>query len=225
MVRRAVAHLIDKKTLIRQIFQNFAIPAATPLPPQVFGFNPRISHHPFDLERARSLLKQAGIRGGFSCKFLFLKDDEGERRIADAFVRNAALIGIEIEKDAKPFPEIMRTLRAGSHDILLRGWNAGPDPDLFLFTNFTMDPGNSNRAYYSNTELTRLLRSARETLDPKKRRDMYHRIQEIIFTDVPWIPLYHRHDLIVHNIRLKHLFLNANSFLIFRDTLWERQEE
>lgn len=216
-VRRAFAHLINKDVLIRQVYENFAIPASTHIPPQIMGFNREIKSYPFDLIKAKKLLKKAGILSGFSCSITYLEGDLGEQRIADSFVRNGRKLGININKNPLPFNKIWSVLRERSHDIAIRGWIAGPDPDIYLFPNFTMKNGNSNWAGYSDPKLTTLLVNGRETLEENKRIQFYKRAQEIIYRDVPSIPLMHMKYLTVQHHSIKNVYMNSNLYIIFKD--------
>jgi peptide/nickel transport system substrate-binding protein len=216
-VRRAFSHLIDKDVMIKQIFQNFASPANSPLPPHILGFHDQQPHHEFSIEKAHSLLHQAGYPNGFTCTIFFLKGDVGEQKIADIFARNASLIGVKIIKKPFPFEELFDKIKSREHDMIIRGWVAGPDPDIYLYSNFTQEEGNLNWAYYHNPRLVSLLQQAREELDSEKRIALYRKIQEIIYLEVPWIPLYHLNYLIVHRSNIRNLYFNSNSFLIFKD--------
>jgi len=218
LVRRAFAHLIDKQVMIRQIFQQFATPARTPLPPQILGFNDQINHYPFSIEKAGELLRQAGYANGFSCTLYFLEGDRGEQKIADFFVRNARQVGVTIEKKSFPFQELFSKIKNREHDMIIRGWVAGPDPDIFLYANFTMDAGNINWAYYDNPRLSTLLKEGRQELNNSRRISLYRSAQEIIFREVPWIPLYHLNYLIVHTNRVKNIYFNSNSNIIFKNS-------
>ncbi len=218
LVRRAFAHLIDKQVMIRQIFQQFATPARTPLPPQILGFNDQINHSPFSIQKSRELLRQAGYANGFSCALYFLEGDLGEQKIADCFVRNARQVGITIEKKPYPFQILFEKIKNGEHDMIIRGWVAGPDPDIFLYANFTMEDGNSNWAFYKNPDLIALLKEARQVLSNSLRITLYRKAQEIIYQQVPWIPLYHLNHLIIHTKQVKNLFFNSNSHIIFKNS-------
>lgn len=217
LVRRAFGHLIDKQVMIRQIFQQFATPATTPLPPQIIGHHNGIDHYTFNIEEAKKLLRQAGYANGFTCSLYFLEGDVGEQKIADYFVRHAKQVGINIKRKPYPFPELLKKIRKKEPDMSIRGWVAGPDPDIFLYANFTMGPGNANWAYYDNPQLIAILRQARQELNSNRRIALYRTAQEIIYREVPWIPLYHLNYLIVHTKEIKNLYFNSNSFIIFKD--------
>lgn len=216
-VRRAFAHLIDKEILIKQTFQNMAIAAVSPLPPHILGYDKNLKHHPFDLRRARQLLIKTGLESGFTCKLYFLKGDVGEQKIADTFARNARQVNIRIIKKPYPFEILLEKLKQGEPDLYIRGWVAGPDPDIYLYSNFTLKKGNSNWALYDNPVLEDLLQKAREMMNTEKRERLYKKALAIIHKQVPWIPLYHLRYLTVCKKNIKNIYLDTNTYIIFKD--------
>jgi len=223
-VRRAFSHLINKEILVKQTFQNLAIPAVSPLPPQILGFNKNLNHHPYDLKKARQLLQKVGLLSGFSCNLYYLKGDVGEQKIADTFVRNARQVNIKIIKKPCPFKTLLDIFNKGEHDLFIRGWIAGPDPDIHLYSNFTLKKGNSNYTFYDNPQLSHLLLRAREMMNSEKRKKLYQQTLAIIHSQVPWIPLYHLKYLTLCKKNVKNVYLNSNSYIIFKDTTKTREK-
>ena len=71
------------------------------------------------------------------------------------------------------------------------GWIADyPDPENFLDVLFHSKSSN-NQSEYVNFELDLLLERARVELDESARFELYHRAEEIIVADAPWVPLWH----------------------------------
>jgi len=217
-VRKAFSHLINKEALIKNIFQNSAIPATTPLPPVLSGFNHDIKDFSFDLAEARKLLKKAGLESGFTSTLYFSKGNYGAEQIANVFTKNAKLLNINIKKKRLPFTTLLKKSRNGEHDLLIMGWSAGPDPDLFLYSAFTLGYDNLNFTFYEDKILKEILVKARESLEPKKRISLYKQAQEIIHREVFWIPLYHLKNLVAYNLDVKNLYMNPLRCLIFKDT-------
>lgn len=216
-VRKAIAHLVDKKVLIKQVFQDFATPAVALLPPRILGFNKNLDHYPYNINTARNLLKKAGYGSGFSCTIYFLKDDIGEQKVVDAFMRNARKVNIKIIKKSYHFNVLSRKLKERKYDMVIRGWSAGPDPDKHLSPFFPSPPLNLGLLNYQNLELSNLLLKARETMNITKRRNLYEQVLDIIQREVPLIPLYHANYLTACNRRVKGIFVNNNHVIIFRD--------
>ena len=215
-VRKAMAHLINKKGLVKYIFQKMAVPAVTPIPPGLFGVNKNIKDYEYSISKAKNLLKKAGLENGFSCKLFFSRVNVGLQKIANVIVKNAKLVNITIKKVPLTFKELIRRGDKGEHDLGIFGWVGAPDPDFFFYPLFTMTKGNKNRAFYQNQNLRVLLEKARGTLSQVKRNEYYQLVQEIIHRDIPWVPLFHQKALVAYRYNIKHLYVNPNDYMIFK---------
>lgn len=221
-IRRAFAHLINKDSLIWRIFQNFASNSTTPIPSGVFGFNPEIKDRPFDLSKAKSLLNLEGIKEGSRVSLYYSRNSETLEEIAGVVKKFAARVGIHVYKVPLHFAELRNAIKSKRHDMVMLGWSADiPDPDVFLFGTFADKNSEFNRSGYSDPELTRLLTEARKTINRDKREKMYFRAQEIIARDCPWIPLFNMSYILVYNKKIKGLYINQFSYVIFRDAYME----
>lgn len=220
--RRAFAHLINKGPLIGRIFQNFASNSTTPIPHGIFGFNPDIKDRSFDLGKARNLLKLGEIKEGSRVSLYYSGNSKPLEEIAGVIKKFAAKIGIHVYKVPLSFDDLRKAARGKRHDMVMLGWSADfPDPDVFLFDTFADRNSEFNRSGYSDPELTRLLTRARATIDTSKREKMYFRAQEIIARDCPWIPLYNINDILVYNKKVKGLYMNQLSHVIFGEAYLE----
>ena len=220
-VRAAFLHIINKENMVKQIFQKLAEPAYTPLPRPLFPnatVNPQNS---FNLEVARSLLNTAGLEKGFSCTLYFADGQEGIEEIADLLTVMARKVKITIHKVRLPFSELVKVADRGEHDLLLMGWTTGPDPDFFLYPLFTFSPGNRNRFFYENPELTRLLDEGKSTLDGEQRERIYRQALAILKKDVPWIPLFHLIDNLACSRKISGLFFTPLGQAVFREVTKE----
>ena len=222
-VRKAIAHIINKKILITSIFQKLAINATTPLPPHLFGFNKNIKDYSFDIKKAKTLLEKAGYQKGFVATLHFSGETIFLDKLVNRLILNTKLINVKIIKKKYSFAELREIVNRGEHNMLILGWAAGPDPDLFLFPQFTMKKGNFNRAFYENPILTEILEKARETLSIPERARLYMKAQEIIHRDVPWIPLFHLCITKAYNNKIINLDINQFGFLVFKDSYFKNQ--
>ncbi len=218
-IRRVFCHLIDKKMLIRHVFQNLAIPAVTPIPPYLFGFNKKIVDYDYNIVKVKELLKKSGLENGFECSIFYEKTNMALNKIANILIENAKPLNIFIKKAPLSFNEMLKRVDRGEHDMVLVGWIAGPDPDSFLYPTLTMKKGSKNRAHYDNPELTSILEEARKTLQKGKRVKLYERAQEIIHNDAPWNPLFHLKSTVVYNKKVRNLYIDANGYLIFKSAI------
>ncbi|MEA1993821.1 MAG: ABC transporter substrate-binding protein, partial [Euryarchaeota archaeon] len=63
-VRRAIAHAINKEPIVKNLYKGAASVAKEGLPPCLFGYNDDIEGYPYDPEKAKQLLADAGYDEG-----------------------------------------------------------------------------------------------------------------------------------------------------------------
>ena len=84
------------------------------------------------------------------------------------------------------------------------GWSLSKDPDCYdIFHSSKTKEGEFNFVSYANSEVDDLLLEARREFDEKKRAGYYHRVQEILYDDAPYIFLYVPYSLPVVSSRFK----------------------
>lgn len=215
-MRQAIAHLINKEAMIKNIFQKFATNAVTPVPPGIFGFNPHIKDYDMNLEKAKKLKEEAGFTSDIEVSLYYSENSRNFEGIAGVLIRAAKKIGIIIKRQIIPFSEILN-IGYDKHDMLMLGWIGDiPDADVYLYPNFSGNSGILNTSGYNNPELSKLLNDGRTVAKKSEREKIYFKLQEILSRDLPWIPLYHRKNMIIHNKKVKNLVVQPFNFLNFR---------
>ena len=216
-VRAAFLHTIDKGVLVREVFQNMAEPAYSPLPPGMPAGVKTTPVSSFNLRVARILFQRAGLPNGFHCRLFLPAGTQGLEEVADILVLMARKVGITVTKVKLPFDRLMAAVDHDEHDLLLSGWSTAPDPDLFLTPLFSPAPGGRNRFFYDNPDLSALLDRGRTTLIPLQRAGIYAQALSILKGDVPWIPLYHPLNVVACNRRVKGLLFTPLGHVLFRE--------
>ena len=61
-VRQALNYAVDKKAIIEAVYQGAGTAAKNPLPPTIWSYNDEIQDYPYDPEKAKQLLAEAGIQ-------------------------------------------------------------------------------------------------------------------------------------------------------------------
>lgn len=190
-VRRALQYAIDKKRVV-QVINGRATVADQILPPNMPGYDPSIKGYPYDPEKARSLLREAGFKKGTPLAFWTAKDPDGDR-ISQVIQQNLSDVGIDATIRNVSFSEYLSQTKAGKTDAGLANWYQDyPDPSDFLDILFNSDqiPAN-NYSRYSNPKVDRELERAQYMLDRRKRLALYQKIQRQILSDDPIVPLYY----------------------------------
>jgi peptide/nickel transport system substrate-binding protein len=199
LVRRAVAHAIDRAAIVEGLYAGLAEVARGPVPPNVFGANPDLEDYSYDLDLARELLSEAGYPKGFETTLWAMSGPRPYMpqpvRLAQVIQSNLAAIGVHAKIVTYEWGTYLDRLHRGHHDMALLGWQAdNGDPDNFLFVHFDKSaaiPPAGNIAFYRDERVHELLIQGQQTVVPADRLAPYYEAQEIIQRDAPWVPLVH----------------------------------
>lgn len=196
-VRQALNHAVDKEAIINAFYEGYAVPAINPMPPVVAGYNDAIPDYPFDLDRAKELLAEAGYPDGFEMELWAMPVPRpympnGEK-VAEAIAANFEKIGVKAKLVTFEWGAYLDKASRGEADAFMLGWTGdNGDADNFLYVLLDEDNiGTNNYAYYENSQLHDILIEAQSEIDEARRVELYKQAQEIIKDDAPWIPLVH----------------------------------
>jgi peptide/nickel transport system substrate-binding protein len=188
-VREAAAMAIDKKTLIEALLKGYAKSVNEPLTPASFGFDPNIPDDGYNPDRARALLKEAGITP--QTPFTFLTSPVFDQRVVAALQQMLGNVGINakiVTVDIATYLKLRQATPQEAGDVSYFRWSCGcEDADGTLFPLFH---SSSQWAKYKNAGVDEALSAARATLDPKERMADYAKALELIHADVPVVPLF-----------------------------------
>ncbi|MGG4393435.1 ABC transporter substrate-binding protein [Paenibacillus thiaminolyticus] len=196
-VRQAISHLINKEALIANFYEGTAEPAKNPMPPSISGYNDDILDYEYSVEKAKALLKAAGLENGFEMDLWampvarpYMPDGQ---KVAVAI--QAALKEVNIKANIVTFDwgTYLEKVQAGEAPTFMLGWTGdNGDADNFIYTLLDKDNiGSNNYSRYSNDEVHDILIEAQSNPDEDKRNELYKKAQEIIHEEAPWVPLAH----------------------------------
>jgi ABC-type transport system substrate-binding protein len=204
-LRQAMSLAVDAVEYTR-IFQNGrGIPAQTPLPPGLYGYD-ETYRNPFrqvDLDRARALLAEAGYPGGLDPETgrpLRLSFDTGDasaraRLRYQFFVDAWRGLGLDVEIAATSYNQWQDKARRGAYQLFMWGWVADyPDPENFLFllsSEMARSAGGPNTANFRDARYDELFGRMRDMENGPARLDLIYRMRAIVETERPWIELFH----------------------------------
>lgn len=202
LVRQALNHAVDKKALIEAFYAGAADPAINPMPPVVAGYNDAVEDYPYDPEKAKELLKEAGYENGFEMELWampvprpYMPDGQ---KVAEALQANFEAIGVKAKIVSYEWGTYLEKANNGEADSFLLGWTGdNGDADNFLYVLLDEDAiGSNNYTYYKNSEVHELLLKAQASSDQAEREELYKQAQVIIKEDAPWIPLVHSRPIL-----------------------------
>jgi oligopeptide transport system substrate-binding protein len=205
-LRQAMSLVIDVREFTRIFANSRGIPAQSPLPPGIFGYDETYKN-PFrdkvDLQRAKKLLEEAGYPGGIDPKTqkpLRLTFDTGNTSPSallqyEYFVRSWRELGIDVVVDATSYNQFQDKIRRNAYQLFLWGWVGDyPDPENFLFLLWGNSAPHPNTAQFKNAEYDELFVEMKARQNDEERLRLIRRMLTILETERPWIELYHSEE-------------------------------
>jgi len=208
-LRRAIGMGFNTDEFIRVILHGRALPAQSPLPPGIAGFDPRLKtmaqiHDP---AAARALLDKFGYRDRDGDGYRELPDGKplvierwstptlGGRQINELWKKNMDAIGIRMVFRNDSRPELRKMARAGKIQMRDDGWNADyPDAGNFMQLLYGPNIGQSNDARFNLPEFNQLFEQTRKLADSPERTKIFDRMTELMLVYAPWKLTYHLID-------------------------------
>lgn len=200
-VRQAFELALDRAAINQVVYEGMFLPSAQPFPPASPYHNREFRPEPRNIERARALLREAGVRTPLQVD-LTVPNNPDLRQVGEVIQAMAREAGFDVRLNAMEFASSLQAATRGEFEAFLIAWSGRADPDGNIYT-FLHSRGPNNDGRYSNADVDRLLDAARLESDTAKRRDIYARILEIaVRQDRARIYLWHRRNIVAHSARL-----------------------
>jgi len=190
-VRQAMNYAVNKEAIIQVVTHNVGsqmtsfMSSATPLH---VGDKPLFE---YDLEKARSLMKEAGFENGFDTSLLVLAGNQDEIGIATALQQMWGQIGIKLELQQVDNPTRTQQYRDGTFTMREGAWTDDIADPSEIASYFVYSPTiQAQHSGWKSDEADKLFDDSQKEIDPKKRAEQYARMQEIYNASGPIVPLY-----------------------------------
>jgi peptide/nickel transport system substrate-binding protein len=211
-VRKAIAHAIDRESIIKHILGSLARPARGMLAPANWAYEAEVDAYDYDPEQSKQLLDKAGFvdpdqDGPAPRMKLVYKTSQNEqsRRVAEVIQQQLAKVGIEITIKSYEWGTFFSDIRSGNFQLYTLKWVGVTDPDIFyyVFHSSSIPPDGANRGRYRRAQVDRLLEEGRRVLDIEKRKEIYSAVQKFLARDLPYVSLWHQENVVAMQKDLK----------------------
>jgi len=197
-VRQALNYAVDKDAIVRDVLKGTGAVSKGPVLPGTWGDESSIKPFPYDPERARKLLAEAGLANGFSTTLWVPESGSGMQSpvaMRTIIQSNLKAVGVNVTLQTMEWGAFLAKLRTKEQDLFALSWMAGSeDPDLVMYPllhSSQWTPVGPNRAMYKNPRFDEVLTQARLTTDQAKRAQLYREAQRLLHDDPPWIFIDH----------------------------------
>ncbi len=200
-VRQAMTLCLDRERMIKDIFEGIGMLSQGPVNPESPVFAADIKPWPFDPERGKALLAEAGWkdRNGdgilenekgdvFEFEFIRPGSDEISERISTFIKDHYARVGIVMKVKPIDWAAMSDILKARSYDALTMAWSASaPESDpRQIFHSESIKEGGDNFAQWNSPAADKAIDGIRLTIDFEKRRKVWQEFQAIIHDEQPY---------------------------------------
>lgn len=208
-VRQALAFAIDRQELVDGVLLGLGESIATPYKPGTYWVNEKLKPRPYNVEKAKALLAEAGWRDsdgdgtldkdGRPFKFTILTNNGNKQRADTATIIQHRLkkVGISIDVRLVEWSAFIENfINKRNFEAVLLGWSLSPDPDQYNIWHSSQTGARQfNFLTYNNPKVDDALVAATRTFDKAERKKFYNIVQEEIYKDVPMIFLYAPYSL------------------------------
>ena len=191
LVRQAIAHAIDRERICRDLQRGYATPTDSMFAVGHWARADNLPTYPYDPNKAKQLLAQAGYANGVSLLFKTSTDVEANSR-AQVIQQMLKQVGINMQIQSNETSTFLADIQKGNFQMYSLARNGIQDPDFYyiIFYSKNIPPEGQNRGYYSNPRVDQLITQGRMTFDRSKRKPVYMEIQKIVQEDLPYVSLY-----------------------------------
>ncbi len=209
-VRQAIAHAIDRASVVHHKLAGRATLASSWLPDGHWAIAPDTPSYAFDPERARALLRELSFAPGTAPLRLTMRtsSDRNVVSLGRALVSMLAAVGIELSVRPSENATLLSDLARGRFELTLMQVPEVFEPNVlnwFFASDRIPEPGvreGGNRFRMRDAELDRWLEEGRREHDLVRRKEAYRQVQHILARALPVIPLWHEDVVSVVSARL-----------------------
>lgn len=191
-VRRALNAAVDVETIIAKILFGAATRSRGSVPPVLKGGETGPDLYPYDPDKARALLAEAGYADGFEME-IWQRENPEAGRILEAVQAYLARVGVRARIVTREWSAFKQAIDQGTPDAFYLDWIADyPDAENFLMPLFhsSKTGGGGNRVSYVDAVVDSMLALASMTGDADERARLYRAVEERVYEGAPWIFLW-----------------------------------
>jgi peptide/nickel transport system substrate-binding protein len=210
-VRKALQMSVDKEKMCKELLRGTAKPAWSMISPATAAYDPGYKPYSYNPDKAKALLKEAGLGSGFETVFWTSTSGSGQMipvPMAEWIQRDLAKVGIRVKLETFDWitylSKMFQGLRPG-HGAYQLSWGMTTNFWIDIVARSTRQPDKGvNVGWYGNPKVDGLLDQARAELDDKKRATLYRQIDKIIMEDdAAFFPICNDLNLVVLSPKVK----------------------
>ncbi len=212
-VRNAIAHAIDRRSIIQYVMGESARKAGALLPPDHWAGNHNLTGYDYDPNKAKLLLKQAGYDLDSPLKLTYKTSNNPFRlRLATIIQDQLKAVGIEIDIRSYDWGTFYGDIKAGRFQMYSLSWVGLKMPDIFryVFHSSAIPPNGANRGRFIDAHVDSIIDIAEVEQSLTKQAEYYRELQQYLFDALPYVPLWYEDNVLAVRKDIKGYKLNTD---------------
>lgn len=202
-VRQAFTHAINRDEIVQYVLYGYGKVISGPFPSHLWYYNPNVKPFPFDPQKARALMAEAGWKDTngdgvldkngqpFRFKLITNSGNDVRRDVGVLVQRQLRELGVDVTFEVYEWSVFLKNFINARHfDACILGWALSPDPDDYQIWHSSQIEKGFNFVSYKNPGVDRLWEEGRREYDQEKRKEIYWRIHELMAEDQPYTFLF-----------------------------------
>ncbi len=189
-VRQAINHAVDIQGIIDSILEGSAVRMNGPFHEGTLGYNPAIKPYPYNPQKAKQLLAEAGYPNGFETTLSFnpggAEGSTNHQEVAEALAYQLKEVGIRVKLDPLEAAVLWPKYAARQLKMYLYTWPERWEPEMYIRPLFH---SKARGYYYRSDTADQLIDEGGKIFDPGKRKEIYQRLHQLVYDDAAWLYL------------------------------------
>lgn len=202
-VRKAIAHLVDRDLMIEKLAYNEYQPTNSYYPDfYLLGVKNPNKPVDFNMEKARSLLKEAGWepnangileKDGKEFRFTILDRDKKTEKYFTVFLEKARYVGIDASIETTDLAAWSARIDKYDFDMTWASWGSGvfKDPEAQWLSKYADEEGQPNLPGFKNSKVDSIILKQKTEFNIHKRNSLLKELDQIVYKEYPYVLLWH----------------------------------
>ncbi len=200
-VRRAIAYALDRDAIIEYVMNKTARKAGALLAPDHWAGHPTLEGYVYNPDESRRLLAAQGYGATNPLRITYKTSNNAQRlRLATIIQYQLKQVGIEVDLNSYDWGTFYGDIKSGRFQMYSLSWVGLKIPDIFryIFHSKSIPPAGANRGRFVDAKVDAMIAEAESLDDIRAQAAVYHRLQEYLHEQLPYIPLWYEDNILVH---------------------------
>lgn len=201
-VRQALTMAIDRQGIVDNVAEGQGKLVNSQTSPSYWNFTDNVPKFPYDPEKAKKLLAEAGWKDSdgdgildkngqkFEFEMQTIQGNKVREKAVTVIQQQLKKVGVSVQPRVVEGSAFTKNWSGKNFTALYHGWSISGDPNPKSIWHSTMVEGGSNYITYNNPEVDKLIDEDLRTFDLNKRKELLGKIDALIAEDQPYTFLY-----------------------------------